>query len=172
MEFIIAQNEHIDRMCEITEDAKKQLHGLGLDQWQKGYPSREVWEQDVINACTYLAVEDGVIQGIFAFQTTPDSSYREIDGQWLTDIPYASMHRVCVADGCKGKGVAGRMFAYGFELARKAGFETVRIDTHPGNLPMQRALSQAGFVACGKIHLVGGCEDGDLRIAFEKVLSE
>ena len=72
MEFIIAQNEHIDRMCEITEDAKKQLHGLGLDQWQKGYPSREVWEQDVINACTYLAVEDGVIQGIFAFQTTPD----------------------------------------------------------------------------------------------------
>ena len=99
MEFIIAQKEHIERMCEITEDAKKQLHGLGLDQWQKGYPSREVWEQDVINACTYLAMEDGVIQGIFAFQTTPDPSYKEIDGQWLTDIPYASMHRVCVADG-------------------------------------------------------------------------
>lgn len=172
MEFIIAQNEHIDRMCEITEDAKKQLHGLGLDQWQKGYPSREVWEQDVINACTYLAVEDGVIQGIFAFQTTPDPSYREIDGQWLTDIPYASMHRVCVADGCKGKGVAGRMFAYGFELARKAGFETVRIDTHPGNLPMQHALKKAGFEPCGTIRLVGGCEDGDLRVAFERILTD
>lgn len=172
MEFIIAQSEHVDRMCEITEDAKKQLRGLGLDQWQKGYPSREVWEQDVINACTYLAVEDGVIQGIFAFQTTPDSSYREIDGQWLTDIPYASMHRVCVADGCKGKGVAGRMFAYGFELARKAGFETVRIDTHPGNLPMQHALKKAGFEPCGTIRLVGGCEDGDLRVAFERILTD
>ena len=172
MEFIIAQNEHIDRMCEITEDAKKQLHGLGLDQWQKGYPSREVWEQDVINACTYLAIEDGVIQGIFAFQTTPDPSYKEIDGQWLTDIPYASMHRVCVADGCKGKGVAGRMFAYVFELARKAGFETVRIDTHPGNLPMQHALKKAGFEPCVTIRLVGGCEDGDLRVAFERILTD
>jgi hypothetical protein len=35
---------------------------------------------------------------------------------------------------------------------------------------MQRALIKAGFVACGEIYLVGGCEDGDLRIAFEKVL--
>ena len=172
MEFIKASYEHIDRMCEITEEAKRQLRGLGLDQWQKGYPSREVWTQDAKDGCTYLAVEDGEILGIFAFQTTPDPSYGEIDGEWLTDGEYASMHRVCVTDACKGRGVAGKMFAHGFAMARELGFPSVRIDTHPGNLPMQRALSKAGFVACGKIHLVGGCEDGDLRIAFEKVLSE
>lgn len=80
------------------------------------------------------------------------------------------MHRVCVADGCKGKGVAGQMFAKGFDLAREMGFPAVRIDTHPENFPMQRALAKAGFHPCGQIHLVGGCEDGDLRIAFEKVL--
>jgi len=33
---------------------------------------------------------------------------------------------------------------------------------------MQRALAKAGFVPCGQIRLKGGCEDGDLRIAFEK----
>ena len=33
--------------------------GLGLDQWQKGYPSREVWIQDAKDGCTYLAVEEG-----------------------------------------------------------------------------------------------------------------
>ena len=168
MEFIKAGMEYIDRMCEITEDAKRQLRGLGLDQWQKGYPSREVWIQDAKDGCTYLAVEEGEIQGIFAFQDTPDPSYDEIDGAWLTDGPYASLHRVCVAEGSKGKGVAGKMFAYGFELAARAGFDSVRIDTHPGNLPMQRALAKAGFVPCGQIRLKGGCEDGDLRIAFEK----
>ncbi|WP_418539905.1 GNAT family N-acetyltransferase [Massilistercora timonensis] len=168
MEFIKAGMEHIDRMCEITEDAKRQLRGLGLDQWQKGYPSRGVWIQDAKDGCTYLAVEKGEIQGIFAFQDTPDPSYDEIDGAWLTDGPYASLHRVCVAEGSKGKGVAGKMFAYGFELAARAGFDSVRIDTHPGNLPMQRALAKAGFVPCGQIRLKGGCEDGDLRIAFEK----
>lgn len=170
MEFIKASYEHIDRMCEITEQAKRQLRGLGLDQWQKGYPSREVWTQDAKDGCTYLAVEDNEILGIFAFQTTPDPSYAVIDGEWLTDREYASMHRVCVADACKGKGVAGQMFAHGFAMAKELGFPSVRIDTHPGNIPMQRALAKAGFTACGNIHLVGGCEDGDLRIAFEKIL--
>ena len=170
MEFITASQEHLDRMCEITEQAKSQLRGLGLDQWQKGYPSREVWLSDIREGCTYLAMEDGELLGMFAFQTAPDPSYGVIDGKWLTDGRYASLHRVCVADGRKGKGVAGRMFAYGFELAKRAGFPAVRIDTHPGNIPMQRALEKAGFTACGKIRLVGGCEDGDLRVGFEKIL--
>lgn len=170
MEFKVASMEYIERMCEITEQAKRQLRELGLDQWQKGYPSREVWLQDIQDGCTYLAIEDGEVQGIFAFQTTPDPSYQEIDGAWLTDGAYASMHRVCVADGCKGKGVAGQMFEKGFSLAGELGFPAVRIDTHPGNLPMQKALGKAGFRPCGQIHLSGGCEDGDLRIAFEKIL--
>lgn len=166
----MAASEHIDRMCEITDQAKRQLRGLGLNQWQKGYPSREVWLSDIQEGSAYLAAKDAEILGMFAFQTTPDPSYKIIDGKWLTDGAYASMHRVCVADGCKGKGVAGRMFAYGFKLAKKAGFPAVRIDTHPGNLPMQRALEKAGFKACGKLRLVGGCEDGDIRIGFEKIL--
>ena len=69
---------------------------------------REVWLDDVKKGCTYLAVEEGEILGIFAFQTTPDVSYYEIDGKWLTDGEYASMHRVCVADESKGKGVCGQ----------------------------------------------------------------
>lgn len=170
MEFITAKKEHIEEMMVITNDAKKQLANLGLDQWQKGYPSREVWESDAELGCTQLAVEDGKIMGIFAFQTTPDASYYEINGKWLTDGTYASMHRVCVADDAKGKGVAGQMFSHGFEMAKNAGLPSMRIDTHPGNIPMQRALMKAGFVACGEIYLVGGCEDGDLRIAFEKIL--
>lgn len=168
MEFIAASKEHLDRMCEITEQAKRQLRELGLDQWQSGYPSRKVWKKDIEEGLAYLAVKEGEILGIFAFQTTPDPSYHVIDGRWLTSGEYASMHRVCVADGCKGKGIAGEMFAYGFELAKGAGFKAVRIDTHPGNIPMRRALGKAGFQACGEIRLVGGCEDGHLRIGFER----
>lgn len=170
IEFVTAGPEHIDRMCEITEQAKSQLWGLGLDQWQSGYPSREIWLEDIRQACAYLAVEEGRILGMFAFQTTPDPSYEVIEGRWLTDGAYASMHRVCVAGGCKGRGIAGKMFAHGFALAGEAGFAAVRIDTHPGDMPMQRALLKAGFEACGRIRLAGGCEAGHLRIGFEKIL--
>lgn len=169
-DIIRALPEHIDRMCEITDQAKSQLRGLGLDQWQSGYPNRGIWLADIQDGAAYLAAEKEEILGMFAFQTTPDPSYVEIDGRWLTEGAYASMHRVCVADGCKGKGVAGRMFAYGFELAKAAGFKAVRIDTHPGNLPMQRALGKAGFKACGRIRLACGAEAGHFRIGFEKIL--
>lgn len=172
MRFEKASQPYLDKMCEITEQAKEQLRRLGLDQWQYGYPSREVWQQDIEEGCTYLAMEEDEVLGIFAFQTTPDPSYSYIDGAWLTDGAYASMHRVCVADKAKGRGVAGQMFAYGFEMAKELGFPAARIDTHPGNIPMQRALAKAGFQPCGKIHLKGGCEDGHLRIAYEKILDK
>lgn len=170
MKFILAEEKYLWDMCRITKEAKAQLYSLGLDQWQKGYPSKGVWEEDIRKKMAWLAVEEDKVLGVFAFQTTPDVSYGEIDGKWLTDTPYASMHRVCVSDDSKGKGVAGQMFRYGFSMAQKLGFASVRIDTHPGNLPMQRALTKAGFVPCGTITLKGGCEDGDKRIAFEKIL--
>lgn len=170
MEFRIAREKDLERMCEITAQAKAGLKNLGLDQWQKGYPSREIWENDIKNQCTYVAEEDGIILGIFAFQTTPDISYYEIEGEWISAGPYAAMHRVCVAEEAKGKGVVGKMFAHGFRMAETLGFSSVRIDTHPGNIPMQRALGKAGFERCGEIHLAGGPEKGALRIGFEKIL--
>lgn len=170
MKFEKAKENYLGEICTITAQAKRQLKELGLSQWQKGYPSEEVWTEDIACGNCYVAVEAGRVLGVFAFQEVPDASYYEIDGKWLTDGAYASMHRVCVADGCKGTGVAGAMFAFGFEMAREKGFAAMRIDTHPGNLPMQRALEKAGFEFCGKITLADGCEKGDARIAFEKVL--
>ena len=170
MEFILAAPKYLEDMCRITDEAKAQLKRLGLDQWQKGYPNREVWESDIETGITWLAVEDGKVLGAFAFQTDPDPSYAVIDGAWLTNGAYASMHRVCVSDDSKGKGVAGAMFRHGFAMAKEQGFASLRIDTHPENKPMQRALEKAGFTRCGQITLRDGEEAGDARIAFERIL--
>ena len=170
MEFSLAQPQHLDEICRITAEAKAQLKRMGLDQWQKGYPSREIWEHDIQNKGAWVALEHETVLGAFAFQTTPDVSYYNIEGAWLTNTPYASMHRVCVSDHAKGKGVAGAMFAHGFQMAKEQGFPSMRIDTHHDNVPMRRSLEKAGFVLCGSITLKGGCEDGDKRIAYEILL--
>ena len=171
MEFIIARPEHLEDMCRITDQAKASLKALGLDQWQKGYPNREVWTDDIEKGITWLAVEEGTVLGAFAFQTEPDESYGVIDGAWLTEnAPYASMHRVCVADEARGRGVAGAMFRHGFALARALELGSMRIDTHPGNKPMQSALTKAGFIPCGGITIASGVEAGDGRVAYEIIL--
>lgn len=167
---MLPKNEHVDRMCEITGQAKRQLKGLGLDQWQKGYPSREVWLDDVKKGCTYLAVEEGEILGIFAFQTTPDVSYYEIDGKWLTDGEYASMHRCAWQMKAKEKVLRAKCFHTVLRWRRSQALKQFELIHSRGNLPMQRALEKAGFVRCGKIKLAEGPEAGDERIAFEKIL--
>lgn len=172
MELKQARTEHLEALCRITDQAKKAMHDMGIDQWTGDYPSRAQWEQDIQDGCTYVALLNGAVVGAFAYATAPDDSYAVIDGTWLTplDAPYASFHRVCVAAEAKGQGVAGQMFAFGSDLARADGFASVRIDTHPDNLPMQRALAKAGFVRCGDITLVWGPEAGDPRIGYEKML--
>ena len=171
MEFTLAKQEHLTALCSITEAAKAQLKRLGVDQWQKGYPNEAVWVDDIRQGITWVAVENGEVLGAFMFQTAPEAAYAKIDGVWLTEgTPYASLHRVCVAESSKGQGVVGEMFRHSFELAKRAGCPSVRIDTHEENLPMQRALEKAGFTPCGTIFLIGGREDGDPRRAYEKIL--
>lgn len=170
MKIVRATMEHLDEIWKITGQAKAQIRWLGFDQWQKGSPSREGWLRDIENGNAWVVIEEEKVLGAFAFFLEPDPSYDEIEGEWLTKdaTDYAAMHRVCVSDACKGKGMAGQMFKAAYEMASAQGKVSVRIDTHPENLPMQRALAKAGFVYCGKIHLKGGAEDGALRIGFEK----
>ena len=171
MEWILAEKEHLEALGAMTEAAKAQLKRMGVDQWQKGYPSEATWRSDIEQGISRVAVENGEVLCAFMFQTAPEAAYAKIDGAWLTGgAPYASLHRVCVAEHCKGKGVAGELFRYAFELAKQAGCPSVRIDTHEGNLPMRRALEKAGFTPCGTICLIGGLEDGDPRVAYEKIL--
>ena len=172
MEIRRMRTEDIDDVMAIMNMAKKQLAGLGLDQWQTGYPSLAVWTDDIARGIGYVAEEDGKVIAAFACTDAEDPSYKSIDGAWQTgDIhKYINVHRVCVRDGMKGKGVAGQIFSFGIRKALEEGLPSVRIDTHPGNLPMQRALAKSGFLKCGEIILVGGPEDGCPRIAFECVV--
>lgn len=172
MNIIPATMAHLDPICTITAQAVAQLHRLGVDQWQKGYPNREVWQQNIESGAAWVAEDESGVLGAFCYFTAPDDAYHRIEGAWLTETeaPYASLHRVCVSDNCKGKGVAGKLFAFALDKAKTEGLPSLRIDTHPDNAPMQRALCKAGFARCGIIHLVHGPEGGSVRVAFEKIL--
>jgi len=170
MEFVRAAQSDLDRICEITEQAKTQLKAMGLDQWQKGYPNREVWSCDIDAGDAYIGVINGTVIGAYTLQTEPDANYTEIEGAWLGDIPYATVNRLCVCDEEKGKGLAGAFFAHAFQTAEELGFGSVRVDTHSGNAAMLSAVKKAGFEYCGVITLREGNQAGDKRDAFEKIL--
>ena len=62
------------------------------------------------------------------------------------------------------------MLSLAEDLALGSGCESVRVDTHEGNIPMRRLLEKHGYTACGVITLLSGSEAGQKRVAYEKKL--
>ncbi len=134
----------------------QQTHG-NPNQWKPGYPGRETLLQDVEEGTGYVVEVDGRIVGTFALIYGEDPTYGYIeDGGWLSDAPYAAVHRVA-SDGSV-KGLGNVMLQW---CIRQAGH--VRIDTHHDNKTMQHVVEKNGFQYCGVIYL----ENGDPRVAYE-----
>ena len=164
-------------LLEMLENAKASLRALGIDQWQgEGYPAREIVVDDVDDGVSYV-VEDAsghlAATCMISFSGEPD--YDEIEGAWLTegsssDPAYAVVHRVAVAADSTGKGAARFMLTNAERIARSGGARSVRVDTHPGNVPMLRLIASCGFTECGIIRIkhAGGLTPE--RVAFEKLV--
>ncbi len=172
MNYRPAAETDLSRLVFMSEQAKAYFRANGIDQWQKGEPSRGSLLASIQARTLYVLEEDGQAAAMITLAPGPELSYAAIDGAWLNEEPYCAFHRVCVEGSRKGQGVAARLFAESENQARSMGFFNVRIDTHPDNRSMQRALEKNGYSFCGRLILRDGSEAGDLRFAYQKVLKK
>ena len=177
MQFRLTRAADIDRIMDILADGRRALASLGIDQWQGGYPHRDAIERDMACGCSYVVVDEGgsvVATAMVGFAGERD--YDLIDrGSWLTESRsgepcYGVVHRVAVSAACKGRGAAPLLLENAERLTRERGCESVRIDTHPGNLPMRRLLEKRGYAECGTIYIAHAGEATPDRIAYEKLV--
>lgn len=151
---------------ELLEMGRKNIAALGINQWQNGSPSADDIKADIENGNCFVAEKCGEYLGTMYIGFTPDPTYSKIEGEWLQQGEYTTLHRVAVNTEYRGKGVFAAMVKFAEEESLKRGIHALRIDTHHGNLPMQAALKKNGFSPCGTIFL----KNGDPRLAFEKII--
>ena len=163
MEIRKASKNDYSAVCNLLQMGRDNIKALGIDQWQNGDPSEENLKNDMQNGTLYVADEGGKLLGM-CFIGFYESDYNYIYwGNWQSG-EYAVMHRVAVDTNARGKGVFASLIGKASELAKENGKTQLRIDTHRGNLPMQRALKNNGFEKVGVIYL----KNGDERVAFLK----
>ena len=154
----------------IFDEARSTIAALRIDQWQNGYPNREVILSDIDKEQSYCVLSDGEIIGTFALIEDGEPTYNKIfDGEWLTGDErerYFAIHRVAISVKSRGMGVSTAIIDYCTNAARKANKASLRIDTHRGNIVMRKMLEKHGFSHCGTIYL----ESGDERVAYEKMI--
>lgn len=148
----------LDTIMSIYESARRFMRSRGnASQWGDNYPSEELLRDDIAKRHLFVGTnKDGMIIFVFAFIIGEDPTYQVIDGAWLNDKPYGTIHRLASAGIVKG--VFRQCLDYCFSL-----IDNIRIDTHQNNTPMRNAISRANFAPCGIICVA----DGTPRIAYQ-----
>lgn len=158
-----AQPSDLSVLMSIFHEAQQTIALLGIDQWQNGYPSETVIHQDIACGRSYVVEQEGTILGTFVLVDKEPTYDRIYEGQWRA-ARYIAIHRVAVRVASRGTGVADAIIRYAMLMAQTGGVESLRIDTHRGNIPMRRMLEKQGFEHRGVILLT----DGAARVAYEK----
>ena len=136
-------------MLKIYEHARKLMASNGNPtQWGDKFPREEVVRDDVESQRTVLLVDtvDGKerVLAQFALCLGIDPTYVNIDGAWLDDDPYVTIHRI--ASSGLAKGAAKDCINWCIEH-----YGNVRADTHPNNKAMQHVLVSPISVMNGEI---------------------
>jgi ribosomal protein S18 acetylase RimI-like enzyme len=171
LKYRTADLSDLPAMMKMVEEAKEGFRTRNIDQWQKGEPNEQGLTEGIKKGVVHVLEENGKVLGMVTVVPGPEADYAAIGGAWLNDEPYFAFHRVCVSEAHKGKGLAGSLFSHSEIFAKEKGVRNIRIDTHPDNLSMQKALTKNGYTFCGKITLCSGSEAGDPRFAYQKILN-
>lgn len=143
-----------DETAATTEEAEETRKARELGEMRETLAAKAAAAQAQGNVVAYGAV---VFDG--------EPAYDAIEGAWLTDGEYVVLHRMAVADGEKGRGVATEFMRRVEAMAHGRGTGSMRVDTNFDNRYMLRMLGRLGFVYCGKVRYRSG-----ERLAFEKPL--
>lgn len=150
--------EDIDRIGEIFSAARKYMAENGNPtQWGDDRPSLDLVRDDIAKGNSYVVTDRGKVVGTFAYVPGIEETYLEIDGAWIDDTPYGTIHRIASDGSAKG------VFDAALRFAQNQGRD-VRIDTHKDNSTMLHLIRKSGFTECGIIIV----DDGTPRIAFQK----
>lgn len=160
MEIRKAQNEELEKILSLYDSSRRFMRRNGnFEQWQNGYPGKEMILKDIASSCLYLCCEGEELLAVFYyhFGRNAEPHYAAIrEGEWQGGEEYGVLHRI--ATSSQGRGVASFCFDWCFSR-----FPDLRVDTHESNLPMQRALKKNGFLFRGKVDM----PDGGERLAFQ-----
>lgn len=167
LQFRKAVPEEIPVIWEILQQAIRRRKSDGSNQWQDGYPNRDVVQGDIDRGVGFVLTTNDAIIGYSAVIINDEPEYARIRGRWNTNGDFVVIHRIAISDGYLGQGLAGEILNFAADFARSKGIYSLRADTNYDNPAMLRTFLKLGFVYCGEVYFRGSA-----RLAYEKVLKD
>lgn len=166
-----AEEGDLENIMTIVRQAKNYLKKHRVDQWQDNYPEERHLRFDMDRGELYVLCYGQRCAGFFTLSERPEKSYDDLtDGKWSAAGKYCTLHRCAVAAEFRGSGISRSLMKFAEEIARNAGAESLRVDTHRKNRAMQSLLKASGFEFRGNIKVCVGEGHDARRQAFDKLI--
>ena len=156
MEMRLA-NQNEAKVCyKCIEDARAYHKSLGFEQWHPDYPTQQTILDDIAQNIGYAFTEGNEVIGYCCMIFGDEPAYKEIEGAWKTEKPYAVVHRMSFSSKARGSGVSREAFRLIKDCCMSNHIDAIRVDTQEENKVMQHILGREGFEYCGLIQFDGG----------------
>lgn len=160
MDIRLATLSDLPQIKEVFDIAKNKMKEDGNSlQWNNSdYPFCHT-EEDINKKQCYVVTNDkNKVVATFVYIIGEDPTYKYIEGSWINDHPYGTIHRIA----------SNKEIAHVFEIVLnyiKKNLLDIRIDTHEDNKRMIHLIEKNHFVYCGIIYI----KDGSPRRAYQLV---
>lgn len=169
----LAKINDAQQISEIFEDAKEKFVNDKTFQWKGNYPNINNFYDDLEKEKVIVYEEDGKILGTATVVFSIDKNYNEINGKWINNEKYISIHRIATRKGYLKRGIASALFKEAEIIALENNIRNIKIDTHRNNNSMRSLLVKLNYLECGVIILLNrddlSLEERE-RIGYQKVL--
>ncbi|MFD2144339.1 GNAT family N-acetyltransferase [Mucilaginibacter antarcticus] len=104
--FRKAELSDIMPIWDILQSAIQRRKNDGSEQWQDGYPNKEIITTDIERGEGFVLLDDEMVIGYTAIIANNEPAYDDIKSEWLTSGDYVVVHRVALSENYLGKGLA------------------------------------------------------------------
>ncbi len=154
----LAKIIEIDQILVITRACASYLISNNIFQWSDQYPTKEIFETDIIRNELYVLTRNEKIIGTLVMTAEVDKEY--LDVEWLT--PHGNnlyIHRLAVHPNEQGKGYARQLMDFAENFAIRNNYTSIRLDTFSKNHRNQKFYELRGYQRLGSVYFLNQSKD-------------
>lgn len=154
----------LKEIMDIFSKAISTMNDNNIHQWDEKYPTKDIFEQDILKKQMYAGIKDNTIVSVVVVNYEFDEQYK--NGNWkYSNERFAVVHRLCVNPVYQNQKLGKNTMLMIEDLLKKEGIGSIRLDAFSLNPYALKMYQKLGYEKVGETNWRKG-----LFYLFEKKL--
>jgi ribosomal protein S18 acetylase RimI-like enzyme len=134
---------------DLIRSCVRHMESQGIHQWDEIYPDEATFAGDIERHELFLLEQEGRIRGIMTLNEFQEPAYQGVT--WQFSGKALVVHRLAIDPSAQGKGLAGKLMQFAYEVAGKLRYATIRLDAFASNPRAVALYERLGYRRAGTV---------------------